>query len=420
MLRTIASNVPRFAAGLAIASFAWCGMAQADSTVKVGYLIPLSGTAAASIGQEMSRATHLAVQHINEAGGIDSLDGATLELIQVDTRGDARVGITETERLITSEGVSVLLGAFQSSVTLPSTAVAERYQVPWIVDLAAAESITERGFRYVFRPTQVPSSANADATVDFVEWASENLEPKPETVAIVYENTDWGQDMANTLREGFAENDIEIVMDESYSPNSSNLRPLVLKLKGTNPDIVSVTSYTGDAIQIQRLIAQMRVEPMAVIGSAAGHADRTFIPTVGERDTNGVFTTNGWAGHDVTVTTPFAKRFWNEYIETYDAEPTEFGVSAYAAVWVLKDALERAGSDDPEAIRDALAKTDMRVNDVTGLVGYNISFDETNQNPHKSFVMQQIQGGQYSTVWPPNLKPESVDITWPAAGWIEP
>lgn len=417
MLKTFASYVPRLAAGAVLTSVALCGIAQAESTVKVGYLIPLSGTSAASIGQEMSRATHLAVKHINQAGGIDALDGATLELLEVDTRGDARVGSTEAERLITSEDVSVLLGAFQSSVTLPSTAVAERYEVPWIVDLAAAETITERGFRYVFRPTQVPSSANAAGSVDFVRWASDNLDPKPKTAAIIYENTDWGQDLAKTLRKGFAENGLEVVLDESYSPNASNLRPLVLKLKGADPDIVSVTSYTGDAIQIQRLISQLRVEPMAVIGSAAGHADRTFVPTVGERDTNGVFTTNGWAGYDATVTTPFAQRFWDEYVAEYDVDPTEFAVSAYAAVWVLKDALERAGSDEPDAIRDALAETDMRDNDVTGLTGYRIAFDETNQNPHKRYIMQQIQDGQYSTVWPPRLKPENVDIVWPAAGW---
>lgn len=420
MLRTFASHMPRLAAGALVTTVALCGIAQAESTVKVGYLIPLSGTSAASIGQEMSRGTRLAVDHINQAGGIDSLDGAALELLEVDTRGDARVGSTEAERLITSEDVSVLLGAYQSSVTLPSTAVAERYEIPWIVDLAAAEAITERGFRYVFRPTQVPSSANAEGSVNFVKWAAENLDPEPKSVAIIYENTDWGQDMAKTLREGFADSGLDIVMDESYAPNSSNLRPLVLKLKGTDPDIVSVTAYTGDAIQIQRLMTQLRIDPMAVIGSAAGHADRSFIPTVGERDTHGVFTTNGWAGYDATVTTPFAQRFWDEYVAEYDAVPTEFGVSAYAAVWVLKDALERAGSDDPDAIRDALAETDMRDNDVTGLTGYRIAFDETNQNTHKGFVMQQIQNGQYSTVWPAHLKPEDVEIVWPAAGWITP
>lgn len=104
--------------------------AQAAEPVRIGYLIPLSGTAAAAIGQEMSRATHLAVKHINAEGGIKALGGAPLQLVEVDTRGDARVGITEAERLITVEKVPVLIGAYQSSVTVSATAVAERYQVP--------------------------------------------------------------------------------------------------------------------------------------------------------------------------------------------------------------------------------------------------------------------------------------------------
>nr|WP_272213040.1 ABC transporter substrate-binding protein [Marinicella sp. W31]MDC2878980.1 ABC transporter substrate-binding protein [Marinicella sp. W31] len=91
--------------------------ATAADPVKVGYIIPLSGGAAASIGQEMSRATHMAVEQINAAGGIASLDGAPIELLEVDSRGDPKVALTEAERLITVEDVSVMIGAFQSSVT---------------------------------------------------------------------------------------------------------------------------------------------------------------------------------------------------------------------------------------------------------------------------------------------------------------
>lgn len=391
--------------------------AQAAEPVRIGYLIPLSGTAAAAIGQEMSRATHLAVKHINAEGGIKALGGAPLQLVEVDTRGDARVGITEAERLITVEKVPVLIGAYQSSVTVSVTAVAERYQVPWIVDLAAATNITERGFRYVFRPVQVPSSSNAASTADFIEWARENLDVQPKTAAILYENTDWGQDLADTLRRRFTEMGLRIVLDESYPPNSANLRPLVVKLKGAKPDIISVTAYTADSIQIQRLMEQLQVDAQMVIGSAAGHADRTFVPTVGKRGTNFVFTTNGWAGYDTTVKTPFAKRFWDDYVAAHKVEPTEFGVSAYGAVWILKDALERAGKAEPKAIRDALAATELRGTDLTGLLGYDVVFDETNQNTAKRFVVQQIQDGSYKTVWPPELRAEDTEIVWPAPAW---
>jgi branched-chain amino acid transport system substrate-binding protein len=390
--------------------------AHAADPVKIGYLIPLSGSAAASIGRDMSRATHLAVKHINESGGIKSLGGAQLKLLESDTRGDPKVALTETERLITREKVPVLLGAFQSGTTFPATAVAEKYSVPWVVDLAGKGEITERGYKYVFRATQVPAAANAEGMADFVAYASKATGKPAKTVAMVYENTDWGQDMANTLRKKFKEQGVEIVLDEGYPPNSPDLRPLVLKIKGRKPDVVTVTSYAADAVQLHKLLAQMRVSAMGYIGSAGGQIDSGFLPQVGKGPAKGVFTTNGWAGYESAVTTPFAKKFWDEFTGTYKAEPNELSVSAYGAVWVIKDALERAGKAEPQAIRDALATTSIKGTDLNKLLGYDIVIDEKGQNPLKKFVVQQITPeGEYRTIWPENLASKTYKMVWPAA-----
>lgn len=401
----------------ALLALGW-GTVQAQETVRIGYLIPLSGSAAASIGKDMSRATHLAVKHINEQGGIKSMGGARLELVEVDTRGDPKVAITEAERLITREKTPVLLGAFQSGVTFPATAVAEKYNVPWVVDLAAKADITERGFKYVFRPTQVPASANADSMADFVVYANKATGKAAKTVALVYENTDWGQDMANTLRSKFKAAGMEIVLDEGYPPNSPDLRPLVLKVKGRKPDVVTVTSYAADAVQLHKLLAQMQVNAMGFIGSAAGQIDSQFIPLVGKDITNQVFTTNGWAGYESAITTPFAKKFWDEFVAAHKIEPNEMSVSAYAAAWVIKDALERSGKAEPQAIRDALAKTRIVGTDLNKLVGYDIVIDDKGQNPLKRYVMQQITAdGQYRTIWPENLASKSHKMVWPVQSY---
>src|SRR4029450_8555335 len=89
-------------------------------------------------------------EDVNQAGGIKSLGGAKIRLIWGDTRGEADTGVTETERLITKEKAHALMGAFQSGVGMPSTAVAERYQVPW-VNFGTVDKITQRGFKYTFR-----------------------------------------------------------------------------------------------------------------------------------------------------------------------------------------------------------------------------------------------------------------------------
>ncbi|MCC6210500.1 MAG: ABC transporter substrate-binding protein [Burkholderiales bacterium] len=410
-------QLPRVAAG--ILGCLAASLAISAEPVKVGYIIPLSGSAAAAIGRDMSRGTQLAIKHINASGGIKSLGGAQLRLIEVDSRGDPKVGITEAERLITVEKVPVIIGAFQSGVTFPATTVAEKYQVPWIVDLSAKTEITERGFKYVFRPTQIPSSGNADSVVDFVGWAGKRGTAKPRTAAILYENTDWGQDLAKRMRERFAGQDVKVVLDEAYPPNAPDFRPLVLKTKGANPDVISVTSYATDAVQIHKLIEQMQVNAMAVIGSGAGQVDSTFVPSVGVRGTNYTFTTNGWAGYESAITTPFAKRFWDEFVAAHKSEPNEFSVVAYSVVWILKDALERAGKSDPQSIRDALATTKMKDNDVTKLLGYNVDIDAKGQNTLKRFVVQQIVDGKYRTVWPPELTPKGFNMTWPAPKWSD-
>lgn len=413
-------TVHRWAGAIASAlslSALLAGGAVAAEPLKIGYVIPLSGSAAAASGQEMSRGTHLAVKHINAAGGVAALGGRPLALVEVDSRGDPKVGITETERLITVEKVPVMIGAFQSSVTFPATAVAEKYEIPWIVDLSAKADITERGFKYVFRPTQIPSSGNADSVVDFVAWAGKRSGSMARTAAIVFENTDWGQDLAQRMRARLKELSIEIVLDEAYPPNAPDLRPLVLKLKGRAPDVISVTSYTADAIQIYKLIEQMQVDAVAVIGSGAGQVDPSFINAVGKRGVDLSFTTNGWAGYESAITTPFAKRFWDDYVAEYKSEPSEFSVVSYSVVWLLKDALERAGKDDPKAIRDALAATRMEGNEVTKLLGYDVVFDAKGQNVKKRFVVQQIADGKYHAVWPELVASPNYKMVWPEPAW---
>src|SRR5690606_30443190 len=114
----------------------------------------------------------------------------------------------------------------------------------------------------VFLDKQVPAAANAEGMADIGAYASKASGKPAKTVAMVYENTDWGQDMANTLRKKFKEQGVEIVLDEGYPPNSPDLRPLVLKIKGRKPDVVTVTSYSADAVQLHKLRAPMRADAM--------------------------------------------------------------------------------------------------------------------------------------------------------------
>ena len=123
--------------------------AQTTDEVRIGIVSPLTGPAA-KFGQAQKNAMTMAAEDVNNAGGIKSLGGAKIKLFFGDTRGEADTGVTETERLITRDKVHALIGAFQSGVGFPSSAMAEKHQVPWLT-FGTFDKITERGFKYVFR-----------------------------------------------------------------------------------------------------------------------------------------------------------------------------------------------------------------------------------------------------------------------------
>ena len=126
------------------------GILKAAEDVKIAEVLPLSGGAAPQ-GTQLKGGAEIAVSEINAEGGIKSMGGAKINLLFGDSKSTPDGGAAETERLITREKVSLILGAFQSGVTFPATEVAERYKTPWIVNMAVKDEITERGFKYVFR-----------------------------------------------------------------------------------------------------------------------------------------------------------------------------------------------------------------------------------------------------------------------------
>ncbi len=126
------------------------GSAQAAQTVKIGNIIPLSGPSA-SVGIQGKNAREMAVQEINDAGGIKSMGGAKLEMLYADSKSDPTAGVSAAEQMINSDKVVLLTGCWNSAVTYPATQVAERYGVPFVVPVSVRDTITERGFKYTFR-----------------------------------------------------------------------------------------------------------------------------------------------------------------------------------------------------------------------------------------------------------------------------
>ena len=387
--------------GVVAVAMAFSGGAIAQQNVKVGGLFPLSGNAA-SAGQQAKAAVELAVDIVNgkypdvtgmPAVGLPGLKGGKIELTFADHQGNPSTGQSQALRLIQQEKVSALIGAYQSSVTFAGTQVAERYGTPWVVGDSVASNITGRGFKFTFRVTPIASDF-AYNYMDFLNDVKKMGHPV-KTVATVYENTDYGTSIAETLRKAIKEKGFDLIAEIPYAANTTDVSSQVLQLKDKKPDAVIFVSYTSDTILYMKTLKQLDYKPPIVIGDDSGFSDPAFIKNVGTIS-QGAVNRSAWdIGKPGSVTAKINELFKAK--TGYDMDDTSG--RNMQAMFVLADAINRAGSAKSDAIQAALQKTDLKPEQL--MMGYNgVKFDETGQNTLAATYLIQLQGANYVAVWP--------------------
>ena len=374
------------------------GLQAADEVVRIGNIIPLSGPSA-SVGQQGRNAREMAVEEINAAGGIKSLGGAKLEMLYADSESKPEKGVSEAERMINTEKVHLLTGCWNSAVTYPTTAVAERYGIPFVVPVSVADKITEQGFKTVFRIAAKDSWWTRDQFA-FLKDMQEEFKTEIKTLAFVYENGDWGKGFASQWRALAEKNGYKIVLDEPYPSTTTDLSPVVQKIRRARPDALMLVSNAADAILLTNTLADYKVKLKAIIASGGGHADPSFMKATGS-NARYLYDIVEW---ETDVNKPGVKEINEKFKARYGYNLAGESVDAYIAMYVIKDALERAGSTDPVKIREALAKTNLRSGPAM-IASYDaIEFDATGQNKHAALSIVQINdlgnGLERITVWP--------------------
>ena len=374
------------------------GLQAAEEVVRIGNIIPLSGPSA-SVGEQGRNAREMAVEEINAAGGIKSLGGAKLEMLYADSESKPEKGVSEAERMINTEKVHILTGCWNSAVTYPTTAVAERYGIPFVVPVSVADKITEQGFKTVFRIAAKDSWWTRDQFA-FLKDMQEEFKTEIKTLAFVYENGDWGKGFAGQWRALAEKNGYKIVLDEPYPSTTTDLSPVVQKIRRARPDALMLVSNAADAILLTNTLADYKVKLKAIIASGGGHADPSFLKATGS-NARYLFDIVEW---ETDVNKPGVKEINEKFKARYGYNLAGESVDAYIAMYVIKDALERAGSTDPVKIREALAKTNLRSGPAM-IASYDaIEFDATGQNKHAALSIVQINdlgnGLERITVWP--------------------
>lgn len=358
-------------------------LSVAAETAKVGIVLPLTGPQA-KFGEIEKLSFDLALEEINAAGGVN---GSKLELLIEDDTGRPEVGRSVVEKLITKDKVIMVGGGYSSSVTYAVAGVCQQNQMPFLVNTGSADKITTSGWDWIYR-LNPPVSRYADAI--------ESLLPqvvKPKTVAILHENSLFGTKGAKSFEKSCKSLGYKVILKEGYEHGGIDFKPVLIRVKQLNPDIIYMVSYIMDASLLMKQSKELKLTPKMFIGGAAGFTLPEFIQNAGVASEY-VISATLW--HQV-LPFPGAMDYYNKFVARYK-KPTEYhGAEAYAAAYVIADVLGRTRSHKNTDIKQALAGTDMMTS--FGPVKFTTWGKMKNQNKASTYVVQWING-KLELVWP--------------------
>jgi branched-chain amino acid transport system substrate-binding protein len=345
-------KVSLIALAVVFATAAGLSSAYAADTIKIGFHAPLTGFAA-SDGKSASEGAKLAVEQINSAGGIN---GAMLELVIYDDQAKAAQAIPIANKLIGQDKVVIGVSGSYSGPTRSAAGVFQEAPIPYIAAYAIHPDITRAG-DYVFRTSFLGEIQGRGGA----KLVGEMLGKK--RVVIITLQNDFGKSLAAGFKSKAADYGIQIVNEYQYSIKDRQFGSIVAKVKADKPDAIYASGYYFTA---GPLVSQLRAAGVSVpIIGQEGYDSQKFIEIAGASAEGIIITTSLDRDSDVPETKSFISAFENK--AGFKADMV--AASAHTSILVAADALKRAGSTDPEAIRKAIATTNLRVS--TGTISFN-------------------------------------------------
>lgn len=237
--------------------------------------------------------------------------------------------------------------------------------------------------------------------------------PKVQTIALVHENTLWGQEFAKSV-EGFMKDypEFKLVADIAYQQGTADVTSEVQKLTAIKPDVIFHASYDAEAILFARTYKQYNVSPQGIMAIGAAFGSSAFRNALG-KDANYFLVREHWS-RDLAKTTPQVAQIAKLYRDRYGKDMDGTPARAFTAMIVLADAINRAGSTDPEKIRAALAATDLKANQLI-MPWDGVKFDAKGQNQGTKGIFVQTLDGTPKFVWPTDQA--DAKMVWPRPAW---
>jgi branched-chain amino acid transport system substrate-binding protein len=380
--------------GFAALALLACGAspAAAEDVIRFGAAVSLTGPLSTE-AKQMKDGYDFYVKQINARGGIP-VGGKKYkaEIVYYDDASNPETAAKLTEKLFSEDKVNFLLGPYGSGPTLTASTVAEKHQVPMVVAHAASTAIYSRGYKYTFGTLTLIDEYFGS----IIDMASK-IQPKPQSVAIIAENALFPQAAAEAGAKRAESVGIKVVYNEKYPTGIKDMSSNLAAVREKNPDILMSAGYTADMLLLVRQMEEMGVKPK-LLAFALGPSLPNWVPTL-KGEAEGTVEPIQWAPNMKWKDQLFG---WTaqDYADLYQKEfgyvPDYHPPQSTAALEVYQVALEKAGSFDPQKVRDAIAATDL-------MTAYGpIRFDSRGANIAKGMAVMQIQDGKPVVVYPPD------------------
>lgn len=375
----------------------------------LGAAISLTGKYATN-GIHAKNGYEFAISKIKESGGVKMGDKCyNFEVIYYDDESKGDRGATLAERLINQDKVQYMLGPYSSGLTKAIAPITEKYQIPMVEAEGASRSLFNKGYKYLFAVLSTSEQYLASAVALAAEKAEEaGKDPSSVKVAIAVENDPFSLDIRAGVLEDAAKYGMKAVIDEKLPRDLSDMSGILTKVKLLKPDLLIVSGHSKGAATAVRQIGEMKISVPMI---ALTHCEAADVTGKFGDTANDILCSTQWSESlsyedEIFGTAAEYEAEFKSTFSEYDGKKVPYqSAQATAAVYVYKDAFERAGTLDKEAIRDALSATDMQT-----FYG-PIKFSEAGNNIAKPMVLRQIQDGEYNVVAPSAFA--SHQINWP-------
>ncbi len=388
---------------LSPAAMAACG------EIVLGSAISLTGKYATN-GIHAKNGYEYAIQVIKDNGGV-MVDGKcyNFKVIYYDDESKGDRGATLAERLISQDKVQYMLGPYSSGMTKAIAPVTEKYKIPMVEAEGASRSLFNKGYKYLFAVLSTSEQYLASAVALAAEMAEkEGRKASSVKVAIAVENDPFSLDIRAGVSEDAAKYGMKVVIDEKLPRDLSDMSSILTKVKLLKPDLLIISGHSKGAVTAVRQLEEQNIKVPMI---ALTHCEAADVTGKFGDAANDILCSTQWAEtlsykDDLFGTAAeYEQRFKKAFPEYKDKSVPYQIAQASAAVYVYKDAFERAGSLDKEKLRDAISATDLQT-----FYG-GIKFAEAGNNIAKPMVLRQIQGGAYNVVAPSAFA--SHKLNWP-------